>query len=153
MAHPPRIFFLRYIFFFFFFLTGDIIKLARIQINTSSPHCLSPDQLSQRWKTLPLRLFNTWGLCAGAKSPAVSGTATGQPTEGERFETEGQLPHFGGISGREPANSCGFVDLLRESYGAGIWPLFGERWQGLEKENRTRKKENETYLENNTLEM
>ena len=83
----------------------------------------------------------------------MSGTAKGQPTEGEHFETEGQLPHSGGISGREPANSCGFVDLLQESYGAGIWPLFGERWQGLFKGNRRRKEENEICLENNTLEM
>lgn len=52
---------------------------------------------------LPLRQLNTWGLCACAKSPAASGTATGRSTEGEHFETEGQLPHSGAIAGREPA--------------------------------------------------
>lgn len=67
--------------------------------------------------------------------------------EGEHFETEGQLPHSGAIAGREPANSCGFVDLLQEPYGAGIWPLFGESGKG----NR-RRKGNEDYLEHNRIE-
>lgn len=72
--------------------------MARIHINTSSPHSLSPDQLSQRWKMQLLRLFNTRGLCACAKSPAVSGTAMGQPTKGKRFETDRQLPLIPGES-------------------------------------------------------
>lgn len=103
---------------------------------------------------LPLRQLNTWGLCACAKSPAASGTATGQSTEGEHFETEGQLPHSGAIAGREPANSCGFADLLKESYGARIWALFGENGKEVEKGNRRkRRKGNENYLKNDGIEM
>lgn len=56
---------------YLFFLTGDTVELAKIQINTSSPHFLSPDLLSQRGKTSPLRLLNTWGPCAVPKPSRV----------------------------------------------------------------------------------
>lgn len=150
----PQGFFKKIYLSFSFHRTWDTIKLARIQVNTSSPHSLSSDLLSQRWKTLPLRLLNTWGLCARAKSPAGSGTATGRPTKGEHLEWGGQLPDAGTIAGIVPENSCGFVDLIQESFGAGSWPLFGEKEKELEKgTRRRRRKGNENYLENYRIEM
>ena len=131
---------------------NTIIKLARIQINTSSPHSLSPDLFSQRWKTPPLRLFHTRGLCARAKSPAVSGTAMGRPAEGEHFETDVQQPHSGGNHWKTASKQLWLCWPSGVLWGWGL-AIIGGEWKGAGKGNRKKKEGNADYLENNRTEM
>ena len=46
-----------------------------------------------------------------------------------RAPEEQQLPHPGNPWGGA-SKYCAFAGLPQESCGAGIWPLFGERWKG-----------------------
>lgn len=123
--------------------------MARIQINTSSPHSCSPDLLSQRWKMLPLRACSAHGASVLPPNvPQRLELPRGSPPR-EHTETEHQLPHSRATleeSQHRAVALCGASSGVLRGWNLAI--LWGEMERGWEKGTGGGRKENENYLEN-----